>query len=627
MKKLNQKLFLAGFFLVLGLAFLAGAVFLIEPEVMEITPPHRQDDVGLIEEIEEKEITIMLVGDIMLDRGVRFMIDEHGAEDFRFPFLRIADYLKGADIVFGNLESVISDKGTMVGSIYSFRAVPKAIEGLIYAGFDVVSVANNHIFDYGREAMEDSFLRLREAGIDFVGGGFNEKEAYDPVIKEIENTKIAFLAYTNLGSPHWAAKGENSGIAWLEEERIKEDVKEAKKQADLIIVSLHYGDEYQLKPNPFQISISRVAIDAGADLVAGHHSHVIQPVEKYNQGHIAYSLGNFIFDQSFSEETMKGLLLEVVIKGGKIKEVIPLEAQINQYYQPEIPANPIIREIKSETEQGTEEAFLLSIEERVSVFPVSLRQGDTLVVKIKTDLSVEEINASLGLRKINFFGAEENLVGILGIPVREKPGEYNLIINFPNGEQYKKSITVVERNFPVTKLAVTEKLEDEGHTPTKIQERVAQENVKLAGALNIFTPRAYFEQFFVYPLDRIRDVGAFGNIRKSGEIELQHLGVDLQADIGMPVYAINGGLVRLTEDFFNYGKTIVIDHGLGIFSLYLHLDDFKVWEGKEVERGEVIAFSGNTGYSLAPHLHLGIKVSGVSLDPLKFIETVRREME
>jgi len=358
-KFLNQKLFFIVLFLVFGIIALVAASFLIEPEIIEITPLSHQDE-SLSEVLtEEKEITMAFVGDIMLDRGVKSMIDRHGQGDFKFPFLKVADYLNQADIVFGNLESVISDKGTRVGSIYSFRADPKAVEGLVFAGFDVVSVANNHIFDYGRLAMEDNFSRLKEAGIAYVGGGFSEKEAYGPVIKEIVNdstgspqTKIAFLAYTNLGSPHWTARGENSGIAWLEKERMEKDIKETRNEADLIIVSFHYGDEYQLKPNNFQVSVSRAAIDAGADLVIGHHPHVVQPVEKYENGYIAYSLGNFIFDQDFSEETMKGLILKVVIQGKEIKNVVSVETEINQYYQPKIIAkDEPEKQIQEETKQ------------------------------------------------------------------------------------------------------------------------------------------------------------------------------------------------------------------------------------------------------------------------------------
>lgn len=291
------------------------------------------------------EITLFFVGDIMLGRGIEWMVNKYGQRNWKFPFLKIAKDLKEADVLFGNLEGPISDKGRKIGSIYSFRADPKVIEGLNYAGFDILSVANNHIFDYGREAMEDTFLRLKKVGIDYIGGGFNEKEAYDSLIKEIrgpapvmgsKQIRVAFLAYTNLGSKNRAAKGDSSGIAWLIKERLIADIKTTKEQADLIVVSMHFGEEYKSQPTSEQKYFARLAIDTGADLIIGHHPHVIQGIEKYREGYIAYSLGNFIFDQGFSKETMQSLLLKVVIEGGKIKKVIPIEIKLNKYFQPEI---------------------------------------------------------------------------------------------------------------------------------------------------------------------------------------------------------------------------------------------------------------------------------------------------
>jgi len=286
-------------------------------------------------EIKKPSLTLIFVGDVMLDRGVEYMVQEKGGGDFKWPFLRIADYLKKADILFGNLESVISDIGLRVGSIYSFRAEPEAIEGLTYAGFDILSVANNHIFDYGRAAMEDSFKRLKEAGIEYIGGGFSEEEARSPAIKDIKGTKIAYLAYTNLGSEYFAATEDRSGIAWLDE-RITEDIKTSKKKADIVTVSMHFGEEYQSQPTLEQKYFAHLAIDTGADLVIGHHPHIIQPIERYKEGYIIYSLGNFVFDQGFSAETMKGLLLEVLVENGRIKTVIPKTIKLNPFFQPEM---------------------------------------------------------------------------------------------------------------------------------------------------------------------------------------------------------------------------------------------------------------------------------------------------
>ena len=308
----------------------------------------------------DTEITLLAVGDIMLDRGVEYKIKKQGKGDFRFSFLKIAEELKKADIVFGNLEGPISDKGKKVGSIYSFRMNPKAIEGLIFAGFDVLSLANNHMFDYGKEALEDTFIRLKQADIEYVGAGFNEKEAFSFKIKEIKGTKIGFLAYTNLGPKIWKAAEENSGIAWIGEkdlDKVKKDIKKAKEKVDVLIVSLHSGEEYAANPTLFQISFATTTIGAGADLVIGHHPHVIQKIEKYpllgeegagKQGWIAYSLGNFVFDQSFSKETMESALLRVVIENKKITKIIPQKIEISNSFQPFFAENYCLKDFETE---------------------------------------------------------------------------------------------------------------------------------------------------------------------------------------------------------------------------------------------------------------------------------------
>lgn len=288
----------------------------------------------------DSRITIFAVGDIMLDRGVEYMIREKGKGDFKFPFLKIAEDLKEADILFGNLEGPISSQGQKVGSIYSFRMDPRVAEGLKYAGFDVLSLANNHTLDYQRIALEDTMKILKESGIDYVGAGFDRGEAFSVKFREIKGVKIGFLAYTDLGSSSWQAGEDISGMSWIgrqDIEEIEEDVREAKKKVDILIVSLHSGWEYATEPTFFQKEFSQSCIGAGADLVLGHHSHVIQRIEEYGDGWIVYSLGNFIFDQGFSEETMEGLLLEVELVNGKIEGVNPRRIKLSEYFQPYFP--------------------------------------------------------------------------------------------------------------------------------------------------------------------------------------------------------------------------------------------------------------------------------------------------
>lgn len=278
---------------------------------------------------EEQLIILRFTGDIMLDRGVEWKIQKNGG-DWKWPFLNIAKELQETDFLFGNLESVISDKGTNVGSIYSFRANPLAIEGLLFAGFDLLSVANNHSIDYGRAGFEDSLSRLKEAGIGYVGQKTSTEKLQEPSLQEIRGLKIAALAYTTQGSPAWAS------VEWMDLENLdllRKDVAHAKTLGDIVVVSFHWGDEYVETPNDFQKSLGHEAIDAGADVVVGHHPHVVQPLERYKNGWIAYSLGNFIFDQSFSEETMQGAILKVDIKNNAIQNAVLERTTINDSFQ------------------------------------------------------------------------------------------------------------------------------------------------------------------------------------------------------------------------------------------------------------------------------------------------------
>lgn len=291
----------------------------------------------------EKEINVIFVGDIMLGRGVAGQIEKYGDE--RYPFLKIAGEISGADLAFGNLEGPISGRGVNNKSKYSFRFNPEAVNGLKFAGFDVLSLANNHIFDWGREAIEDTVFILKTNEISPVGAGKDYLEANSPVIKEINDSagsplKIAFFAYSNLESNAQAleATKDKAGRSSFDIERIKEEVYAVKQLevADIVIVSFHWGEEYQSRSDKKQQEIGRALVESGADLIIGHHPHVVQEIERYKNGWIAYSLGNFIFDQWFSESTMKGLMLKAKIQDKKIIDIEPIEIKINDSFQPEV---------------------------------------------------------------------------------------------------------------------------------------------------------------------------------------------------------------------------------------------------------------------------------------------------
>jgi poly-gamma-glutamate synthesis protein (capsule biosynthesis protein) len=282
-------------------------------------------------EVSEKPITLLFAGDIMLSRSVARQMENYG--DFRYPFLKIAGLTRSADLAFANLEGPISARGYDQGSIYSFRARPEAVEGLKFAGFDVLSLANNHIWDWGSEALLDTIDILKQNGIEPVGAGENYLKANSPAIKDIRGTKIAFFAFTNLYPESLEAGADYSGISSFNIEKIKEEISRLKEfgEADIIVVSLHWGNEYEPEASQYQRDIAESLFESGADLIIGHHPHVIQEIE----GKIAYSLGNFVFDQSFSEETMEGMILKVVIRDKKISETVPLKIKMNDTFQPE----------------------------------------------------------------------------------------------------------------------------------------------------------------------------------------------------------------------------------------------------------------------------------------------------
>ncbi|TSC82755.1 MAG: poly-gamma-glutamate synthesis protein (capsule biosynthesis protein) [Parcubacteria group bacterium Gr01-1014_20] len=285
---------------------------------------------------EKIETTLIFVGDIMLGRGVEWKISKNSS-DFHLPFLKVKDYLRQADLVFGNLEGPISDRGKNQGSIYSFRFKPEVALALKDAGFGVLSLANNHIWDWGAEAISDTLSNLAGVGIGTVGAGRNYEEANQAYFYDVKNLRVAFLAYTNLYPNGLAAEADSSGVSDFDLEKIRERVEEVKSRADLVVVSLHWGEEYKTNASDWQKKTARSLVDAGADVVVGHHPHVPQEVEEYEGSWIFYSLGNFVFDQGFSEETMGGMSVELKVTDKKITNVKPVKFKINSDFQPYLP--------------------------------------------------------------------------------------------------------------------------------------------------------------------------------------------------------------------------------------------------------------------------------------------------
>jgi len=281
-------------------------------------------------------MTFLFTGDVMLDRGVRSSVLKNFNGDYASFFEKIEIFYNvDADVIFANLEGPASDKGKDRKNLYSFRMDPVVIPALSGAGINLVSVANNHAGDWGREAFLDTLKNLEENEIAYIGGGKTKKETEEPIIFEDYGMKVGFLGFSDVGPDWMTATETETGILLTKDPNFSKIIEEASQKVDYLIVSFHFGDEYKTTHNIRQEYLAHRAIDAGAKIIIGHHPHVIQDIEYYKDGLIVYSLGNFIFDQGFSEDTMKGMLLELKLtRDGSITFKKHISKQ-NKQFQPE----------------------------------------------------------------------------------------------------------------------------------------------------------------------------------------------------------------------------------------------------------------------------------------------------
>jgi poly-gamma-glutamate synthesis protein (capsule biosynthesis protein) len=284
-------------------------------------------------ETESGSVTLLFGGDLMLDRGVKSSVLKNFNGDYNALFDNL-DILKTADIAFANLEGPASDQGADMHNLYSFRMDPSVIPALNGAGFNVLSVANNHVGDWGRNAYADTLARLKENEIAYTGGGINEAEAETPTIIERNGMKIGYLGFSDVGPDWMSATGTEAGLLLASNPNFDNIIKNAAKQVDDLIVSFHFGVEYQTVHNARQEALAHEAIDDGAKIVIGTHPHVAEDTEVYKNGYIAYSLGNLIFDQAFSPNTMEGMLLQIKLGSDGSMSVEKDMVQLNSVFQP-----------------------------------------------------------------------------------------------------------------------------------------------------------------------------------------------------------------------------------------------------------------------------------------------------
>lgn len=323
--------------------------------------------------ISHSNITVSFLGDILTASYIGDCIKEFGVN---YPWEDVSQLLNEDDITIGNLEMCVSCNGqTNKSDGYGFRGEPNSLEGLSNAGIDVVSLANNHSLDYGKGAMEDTINNLADYDILSLGAGDNINEAESPLNISINNYSITVLAYNEIIPwDSWCATSETSGTASFSKksyEHILSNIEQLKDSSDLLFIVLHWGVEYSNIPETWQINVAHKMIDAGADAVIGHHPHVLQGIEIYNNKPILYSIGNFIFHK-MNEDTGKTGIFQLVYENDDLKSIKYLPVHINH-----CKAN--LLHILSEQGQDN----LLLLKKRSSVFETTIEEDGSIIINQK----------------------------------------------------------------------------------------------------------------------------------------------------------------------------------------------------------------------------------------------------
>jgi poly-gamma-glutamate capsule biosynthesis protein CapA/YwtB (metallophosphatase superfamily) len=262
---------------------------------------------------------LLFTGVIVPARCVQAAIDEKGDPDY--PYAEVSEVISAADLAVGTLNATISDYPAHTGctSTYLLVGSSENADALARAGFDVMSVATNHIkncgpTNCGDRAFSDTLENLRRVGIVPVGAGENLAAAMQPVVARLNGVSFGIVSLGQIEAQTFASE-DSPGIAVLDEDNLRAAIAAARQVSDVVIAMPHWGPEDVSVPNWLQRGLARVAVEAGADLVVGNHTHVVQAVEEIDGVMVFYGLGNFVFDQNWSLEHMQGVILEVTFEG------------------------------------------------------------------------------------------------------------------------------------------------------------------------------------------------------------------------------------------------------------------------------------------------------------------------
>lgn len=278
----------------------------------------------------DSNVVLYFTGDVTFANH----FENHVGDSIEYAFAKLK-WFSDADISMVNLENPFTEDGNAMDKKFTFKAPPEYAKILINGGVDIVTIANNHIYDFGPIGLLNTLKTLGRKDIHYIGAGRNISEARHPVIFYIKGLRIAYFAYygTHKHSDSFPATVDSAGTALRQLPIIKEDILKYRKSVDYIIVNFHWGEEKAQYPGNDQIYFAHQVIDFGADIIVGHHPHVLQGVELYQGKIIAYSLGNFIFGgNSRIYYDTAVLKLELQGKNSVKTSLIPVEVS---YWQPE----------------------------------------------------------------------------------------------------------------------------------------------------------------------------------------------------------------------------------------------------------------------------------------------------
>ncbi|PFI89339.1 CapA family protein [Priestia megaterium] len=293
--------------------FMYGAIWVSKPS--EAVENNTKDD---------SLVTATMVGDIMLGRNVEKVTNRQGQD---YLFRNVESYFKNADYSTANFDHpvTVNDEYPAQDKPIVLRTDEQSVKTLKNLNFSVLNVANSHSMDYLEEGLNDTVKAFNQSKMDFVGMGGNLEEASNINYQTVNGIKIATLGFTDTYTAYSAANDNDPGILPAKPEIFIPLIQEAKEKANLVVVHAHWGEEYDTTPSPRQKGLAKAMADAGADIILGHHPHVLQPIDTYKNTVIFYSLGNFVFDQGWSASRESALVQYKLKKDGTARfEVTPL---------------------------------------------------------------------------------------------------------------------------------------------------------------------------------------------------------------------------------------------------------------------------------------------------------------